>query len=171
MKLYHVDRTGSLHEGNTLFLFNDYSLNGDDGRQICDYVDNLYPEGISEHGNRYLFDDKYNDWIIEAHLENMRLRSFPKSLSRFQSFFALSDEYVEPFLIKLNIQKEGHNIFEVESENCSFYDMNLIDKLRYPGVGVTQYYAYQYWAGERSEDPLLECLLPFPVTIGKKVNL
>jgi len=100
----------------------------------------------------------------------MRLRSFPQSLSRFQSFFTFSAEWVEPFLIKLNIQKESVSIFEVESETCSFYDMNLIDKLKYLGVGVTQYYAYQYWAGERSENPLLECLLPFPVTIGKKVN-
>ena len=170
MKLYHVDRLNRLQEGENITLFNDYSLDGDYGCQICDFVCNLYPEGISEHGNRYLFDGQNVDWIKEAHLENMRLRSFPESLSRFQSFFALSTEWVEPFLIKLNIQKESVSIFEGESENCSFYDMNLIDKLQYHGVGVTQYYAYQYWAGERSENPLLECLLPLPVTIGKKVN-
>lgn len=170
MKLYHVDRLNRLQEGENITLFNDYSLDGDYGCQICDFVRNLYPEGISEHGNRYLFDGQNVDWIKEAHLENMRLRSFPKSLSRFQSFFALSAEYVEPCLIKLNAQKESVSIFEVDSENCSFYDMNLIDKLILEGVGVTQYFAYQYWAGERSENPLLECLLPFPVTIGNKVN-
>ena len=170
MKLFHVDRENRLHEGDILKLFTDYDLRTYYGRQICDYVRNLYPEGISEHGNQYLFDGINKDWIVEAHLENMRLRSFPESLSRFQSFFASSAECVEPFLIKLNIQKESVGIFEVDSENCSFYDMNLIDKLQYPGVGVTQYYAHQYWAGERSENPLLECLLPFPVTIGKKVN-
>lgn len=170
MKLYHVDRLNRLQEGENITLFNDYSLDGDYGCQICGFVRNLYSEGISEHGNRYLFDGQNVDWIKEAHLENMRLRSFPKSLSRFQSFFALPAEYLEPFLIKYVIQKESVSIFEVETENCPFYDMNLIDKLQFPGVGVTQYYAYQYWAGERSEDPLLECLLPFPVTIGKKVN-
>ena len=170
MKLYHVDRKGNLHEGDILNLFTNYGLNAYHGRQICDYVCNLYPEGISEHGDRYLFDGQNVDWIKEAHLENMRLRSFPESLSRFQSFFALSAECVEPFLMKLNIQKESISIFEVDAEICSFYDMSLIDKLKYPGVGVTQYYAYQYWAGERSENPLLEYLLPFPVTIGKKVN-
>lgn len=170
MKLYHVDRLNRLHEGDNLTLFNDFSVNEDRNHPICDYVRKLYPEGISEHGNRYLFDGQNVDWIKEAHLENMRLRSFPESLSRFQSFFAFSTEWVEPFLIKLNIQKESISIFEVDSENCSFYDMNLIDMLQVPGVAVTQFFAYQYWAGERSENPLLECLLPLPVTIGKKVN-
>ena len=130
MKLYHVDRLNRLQEGENITLFNDYSLDGDYGCQICDFVRNLYPEGISEHGDRYLFDGQNVDWIKEAHLESMRLRLFPHSLSR----------------------------------------MNLIDMLQVPGVAVTQYFAYQYWAGERSENPLLECLLPFPVTIGKKVN-
>ena len=77
---------------------------------------------------------------------------------------------MDPFLSRLNIQKESISIFEVDTENYSVYDMNLIDMLQVPGVAVTQYFAYQYWAGERSENPLLECLLPFPVTIGKKVN-
>ena len=170
MKLYHVDRLNRLQEGENITLFNDYSLDGDYGCQICDFVRNLYPEGISEHGNRYLFDGQNVDWIKEAHLENMRLRSFPKTLSRFQSFFALFAECVDPFLSRLNIQKESISIFEVDTENYSVYDMNLIDMLQIPGVAVTQYFAYQYWAGERSENPLLECLLPFPVTIGNKVN-
>ncbi|MDD3473536.1 MAG: hypothetical protein PHS86_12195, partial [Syntrophaceae bacterium] len=160
MKPYHVDRLNRLHEGENLTLFNDFSVNGEINHPFCDYVRKLYPEGISEHGDRYLFDGKNDNWIKEAHLENMRLRSFPESLSRFQSFFALSAEWVEPFLKKLNLQNESISIFEVDSENCSFYDMNLIDKLQCPGVGVTQYYAHQYWAGERSENPLLECLLP-----------
>lgn len=171
MKLYHVDRNRELHEGDILNLSTNYSLNAYHGRQICDYIRHLYPEGISKHGDNYLFVGYNPNWIYEAHLENMRLHSFPESLSRFQSFFALSNEYLEPFLIKINKLKESLTIFEVESENCSFYDMNLIDKLQYTGVGVTQYYAYQYWAGERSENPLLECLLTFPVTIGKKVNV
>lgn len=170
MKLYHVDRKNSLQEGITLHLIIDYSVNGDYGCQIYDFVRNLYPEGISEHGDRYLFDGQFVDWIKEAHLENVRLRSFPKELSRFQSFFALSDEWVEPFLEKLNLQKESVSIFEVESEKVSFYDMNLIDMLQFPGVAITHFFAYQYWAGERSKNPLLECLIPFPVTIGKKVN-
>ncbi len=170
MKLYHVDRLKRLHEGDNLVLFSDFSLNGEKSHPICDYVRKLYPEGISEHGDRYLFDGNNDNWIKEAHLENLRLHSFPESLSRFQSFFALSAEYVEPFLIKLSIHKESVSIFEVHSEKYSIYDMNMIDKLTIPGVGVTQYHAHQYWAGERSENPLLECLLPFPVTIGKKVN-
>ena len=170
MRLHHVDRLNRLYEVETLQLFNDYVVNGDYGCQICDFVRNLYPEGISEHGDRYLFDGQSVDWIKEAHLESMRLRLFPHSLSRFQSFFALSAEYVDPFLSKLNIQKDSVSIFEVESENCAFYDMNLIDKLMLAGVGGAQFFAYQYWAGERSENPLLECLLPFPVTIGNKVN-
>lgn len=170
MKLYHVDRQRCLREGNSLYLTKYYPVKGYYGRQVSEYVSELYPDGISDHGFHYLFDGQYVDWIKEAFLENMRLHLFPQSLSRFESFFALPADYVEPFLIKLNIQIEDSNIFEVESENCAFYDMNLIDKLMLAGVGGAQFFAYQYWAGERSENPLLECLLPFPVTIGNKVN-
>lgn len=170
MKLYHVDRSNNLFEGKVINLFNDYTLTGEYGEEICDRVKLLYTEGISEHGDRYLFDGKYPDWIFECYLENMRLQLFPHCLSRFQSFFALSCEYVDPFLSKLNIHKDSVQIFEIDSENCFPYDMNIIDKLISPGVGVTQYHAYRYWSGDRSECPLIEYLLPLPITIGKKVH-
>ena len=90
MKLFHVDRQRCLREGNTLYLTKYYPVNGYYGRQVSEYVSELYPDGISEHGLRYLFDGNNPNWVYEAHLENMRLRSFPKSLSRFQSFLPYS---------------------------------------------------------------------------------
>lgn len=170
MILYHIDRQKKLTEGQIIRLFDDYSLEGPRGREICEYIRNLYPDGISEHGNRYLFDNKNENWKLETFIENSRLHQHPTYPSRFQSFFAVSKDYIPQMLNKLNTTYAFVNIFEIDTEKYSIHDMSLLDELGF-GAGVVHYNANRYWKGEKSDRPLLEYLVPLPVTIGKMVFL
>ena len=170
MILYHIDRQKKLTEGQIIRLFDDYCINGTGGKEICDYIRKLYPEGISEHGNRYLFADSNINWLNEAFLENIRSQLYPHLPSRFQSFFAVSKEYIPQMLKKLSSTYDSVNIFEIDTDMYSVHDMSLIDKLG-AGAGVVHYNASRYWNGEKSNNPLLEYLIPLPVIIGKMVFL
>ena len=171
MKLYHIDRTHRLSEGDVIKLFDDYKVTGPEGSKIRRYVRKLYPDGITEHGNRYLFDGKVGNWLLEAYLEAARLRSYPKAPSRFQSFFAVSADIIPQMRTRISANPSDP-VFEVDSEHYDVYDMSLIDVLGDKDIGgfaTLQYFADKYWAKERSMVPLLEYLVRPPVTIGPRI--
>lgn len=171
MKLFHIDRNKKLHEGQVVSLFDDYSLHAPYGSEICSQIRAMYPQGISEHGNRYLFLAENENWVFETILENVRLMNHSKLLSRFQGFFAVSDSFLHQMMRKIGATNSNANIFEIEASTYDIYDMSIIDDLKYGGAGTTLYHANRYWTKARSNCPLLECLLPLPVTIGRRILL
>ena len=71
---------------------------------------------------------------------------------------------------KLDIQKNDiSDIFEVESENCAVYDMNLIDSLCSLELGVLNFcISILGWRKIRKSSARMSS--PVSVTIGNKVN-
>lgn len=169
MRLFHIDRHKTLSEGKTISLFDDYSLNAPFGNEICVQVRTMYPQGISERGNKYLFLGENENWVSETTLENVRLINYPKSLSRFQCFFAVPELFLQQMMQRIGATKLNSQVFEVEASSYEIYDMSVIDDLKYGGAGTTHFHANRYWARNQSNAPLLECLLPLPVTIGRKI--
>lgn len=169
MKVFHIDRLKLLSEGQTITLFDDYALDVPHGHEICSQVRTMYPQGISEHGNRYLFLAENDNWLYETILENARLLNHPKSQSRFQSFFAVSDVFLPQMMERLEATESNSYVFEIDACKYDVYDMNIINDMKYGGAGTTLYHANRYWAKERTSNPLLELLLPLPVTIGRRV--
>ena len=75
MKLFTIDRARQLKANDTIRLFNDYAYveNTEETEQWLQLVRNQYPAGISEHGNRYLFDETGStDKLCEIIFEYVR---------------------------------------------------------------------------------------------------
>lgn len=138
----------------------------------------LYPEGLSRHGIQYLIEyfliiqDSQtgqslrlcpSEPVIEAIFEQVRKEEFSHCPSRMQSMFAwtnLNDAYEFK-------SSEEDTIYQIESDKAFIADMNLL----YLGGSILGAYEYarRYWAGETSNAPKLEAIIPLPVTIGSKI--
>jgi len=113
--------------------------------------------------DRYLI---YATPAIEAIFELVRAYEFPGLTSRFQSFFG------SPTMVDLRKfagqYVQSGTIYEVQAQKYSLFDMALVA----PGytIGHTLANARQYWSGSHSPDPILECLIDLPVTVGNEVG-
>lgn len=160
MNLYHVDRGGRLKEGPQLCLFDDYSVDGYD----CKLIHQQYPDGITEHGNKYIFDAMESSHI-ESVFELVQQMQYPERLSRFQAVFAIDRNGIKPFLNQVGMTPTTQ-IFRVHSNVINKLDMHLLCGNTYFAL---QHYANMYWSGLKSPEPLFEYLLKPPVTIQKMV--
>ena len=167
MKYYHVDRAGRLGSCRVIELFDDYELNGDPGlcKALGAHAAELYPEGITEHGNRYIFDSTENS-LLESSFELVRMLKYPSKLSRFQAFYAVSGEQLGRMMKKIGANSNT-DVYEVSAECIERYDMNLL-------LGncflMQEYYAEQYWSQKTSGNPLFEYLMKPPVQIIRKLS-
>jgi hypothetical protein len=162
LNLYHVDRGGRLKEGQQLCLFDDYSVIDYD----CKLIHQQYPEGITEHGDRYIFDPTESSHI-ESVFELVRQMRYPERLSRFQAVFAIDRNGIKPFLSQVGMTPTTQ-IFKVHSDTVNKLDMSLLSGNTYFSL---QYFANLYWSGQKSLNPLFEYLLKPPVMIQKMVYL
>ncbi|MCG2572348.1 DUF2441 domain-containing protein [Acinetobacter sp. ME22] len=183
---FTVDRESSLNSGKRLELITDLSktmkitmsgMISED--QLVESFRRNYPNGISLHGQSYLFG--YPAFVaksgskqlvhispmIEAIFEQVRRADFPTLPSRFTSMFAWQSKN-DAHTFKNNYRSPNANIFEVESEEYFLGDMSL---LTIGGQVMNTFeLAYKYWNGDRSDKPSIEVLLPLPVSIGKLVT-
>lgn len=165
---YHIDRLGTLRSDSVIGLTHYRDINPEALQQ---HVDQLFPEGVSSHGERYFL---RNDTpaivispIIELLFEYVRRSSYADKPSRFQSFFAfrsLSDSrnFLEKFC-----NSQG-TIWEVEYDESRAFraDMNVLTLRN--SLLVSSYRAHRYWQGlpdPSGEPPVWEYLLRPPVTI------
>lgn len=172
MIAYHIDRTNSLSECQTIFsatIFNE-SISS-----------TLFGGFISQHGAHYLTDcsDK-NDFCsyqIEFEYELIRRSLFPHCFSRFQSMFAL--KRIDDLRFWKSLKNPSYRIFEIEFDDsaCQEYDASFLkggpiwDNRFFWSPTSTLYNAINYWRGERSECPLTELLIMGSIFIKKEICL
>ena len=167
IKLYHIDRGKYLKERQKIILSNDYSSNPSDDllrEKIISDIKCFFPEGITRHGNSYLFSDDptyTNNLTCEIVYEIIRRSQFPGKLSRMQSFFAFDEMGIQAYAAHW----DGH-VFEVEAAHVEKYDMNLVKNT---GLATNSYFAHKYWNGESSDSPIYEYLLKPPIEIIRMI--
>lgn len=176
MRFYHIDRTCSLNEEDTINLIKYIDINSTDGDKsntllLQNKVDEMFPDGVSKHGEQYyisssLFNDTNCD--IELIFELVRRYKYPDKLSRFESFFAVDKENIPIMLNQLRCNSNNVKIFEVECEEYSKHDMKLLNK---GGNLVNTVFADLYWEGKTLGCPTYEYLLKPPVKIIREIKL
>lgn len=183
--LYTLDRLNSYSPGTRISLRSpNYAplLPLGPARQLdSNFLAGQFPDGLSNHGQRYLINWSvapglvdtnmgesltYSASTIELVFELVRRLEFPDSFSRFASFFGCRDEAeLRTFAAKKN---STGTIYEVEVGEFQVRDMSLLD------LGDTNSHAWlnarKYWSEADSGDPIWECLIKLPVTIGKQVG-
>lgn len=183
MDLYTVDRSGLLVPGQRIELDTNPDLSGVRYRHTeaerKQFLNELYPDGLSKHGNHYLgnYDLVRADNLghplaivpiepaIELVFELVRKVHFPDQPSRYQSFFAWDN--LDRARAFQRFAMPNAPIYEVEAAGAIRKDMNL---LRLGFSGLDGYlFAHRYWREEASDNPDWEYLLQFPVVVGNQV--
>lgn len=176
MLAYHLDRSEKLKEGYELHLL-DTSANLDD--QIVE----LYGfNKVSHWGklcyeyllNPFTFTDinSMNSFQIDLQAEIIRKQFYSNMPSRFKSIFAVKQisDFI-PWAKYFSINQCPH-IFEIECDASQCIELDAT----YLKGGITcnpnsQIESlHKYWSGQLSNSPLLELLIPLPVTIGRSIR-
>ena len=172
----HTDRRGSLQAGQVIDLSNDAATIGQYNTDRAQFLSALFPNGISEHGERYLFQQQRDtSGMIEALAEWIRQAKYPHLPSRLQSFFAWRTlEDARRFGQSRALRDAAGSpivsiIWEVESQAAIFEsDMNRLH------LGECWLDAFlwvdAYWRQDYTPRPLIEVLLELPVRVIRKVS-
>jgi len=177
---YHVSR-GDISNLSELDLKKTDFCISSEGIHSCEefikYKTELFPSGISRHGQFYL--DKVflstgpnlshtpNELILETTFDLVRQLKFPDIPSRFTSVFGcLTLE--DALIIKSQTFQNQGVIYRVACENYFIADMNLLRQVA-TVIGL-QLVAEKYWSGQSSNNPFLEVLMACPVIILEAVG-
>jgi len=178
---YHVDRSRSLIEDMPIQLsksgFENYYQ---ESALLC----KLFQDGMSKQGMHYMSNStifngpeiQFRDIsssIIEQNVEFTRNILHPTIPSRFQCFFAfptINDIFLWPMFCD-----QDYPVFEIQyDETCPVLDSYFLKGgIDYKGVyspTMGLICAEQYLSGKMSDSPMLEVLIPLPVTIGKCIG-
>jgi hypothetical protein len=179
MKLYHIDRFGTLNVGQTINLIKNISFeNLISNENINDIMKKYYCDGISHHGIHYLLNNElYNNNVMplsnvmDIIFEYERLLNYSDKLSRYQAFYAFDKNGVIEFIKNNSLSNSFYKIYEVESNYYEKHNMTLISGAFHYNIASM---AKLYW--EDKSDPynrlvLNEYLLKFPIKVVKEVNL
>lgn len=175
MKLYHIDRIGTLKEGQILKLikfdgFNDIIVEGNNlSIEFNNIIKDLFDNEISNHGFNYINDVFPKSYLpkLELLYELIRKIKYDNCPSRYKSFYAVEIKDLKRLMHRLNVNLDNCDIYEVESNSYFKADMNL---LKGDGKLFDIIYAEKYWNQEVSEEPLFEFLLEYPIKIVKKIR-
>ncbi|MEG2993548.1 MAG: hypothetical protein RR847_04670 [Bacilli bacterium] len=179
MKLYHIDRLGTIESKEELNLNeNIYLEDAACNKCLQLALNQSYKNGLSAHGIKYFFQNEFANSgavplsnMIDTIFEYERLLNYPDKLSRYQAFYAFDKEGIIKFINDKNLIIQYHKIYEVESKSYERHNMSLV-------AGDTHYnisaMAKCYW--EDKEDPWnrivqYEYLLEYPIKIIKEVKL
>jgi hypothetical protein len=147
----------------------------DDAKNL---IDNLYPNGISQHGRQYLFDkyvwlyDQYQNsyvsylQILEITFELVRLWRHTDKPSRFTSLFGCLT-FEDALKLKTERFTNSGDIYKVSTDNYFKADMNLLLTATIPGNILM---AEKYWTGQQGPNPFWEILMNAPVKIIEKIT-
>jgi hypothetical protein len=170
-KLYTVDRRGTLREGMVLDLvrFTDISP-----RELQLHLDNMFPQGVSCHGNNYFLSNGSHGVVvspmIELLFEYVRRACYPDRPSRFTSWFGV--ESVDD--AKRFRERYGGGmgaIFEVQADGIFRANMGLlrIDRT----VLTCSFYAHCYWQsqpGPKGVEQFWEVLMVPPIRVIGRIE-
>lgn len=170
MRYYTLDRTGRLSEGMILGLVRHLDVQPD---FLLKHVDEMFPEGVTEHGNSYFLRGSRPansvESAIELLFEYVRRSHYPDRPSRFQSVFAFASvEETQTFRKKHG--KPTHVIWEVEATLSFKGNMGLLTLAS--SLLTLSWRAHEYWRGQpgKGVPELWECLLVPPVTIVRPIE-
>ncbi|SKA20068.1 hypothetical protein [Pantoea eucalypti] len=146
--LYTVDRGGYFDSGNTPHLT---ELNGTGLTELDQYIQMLFPDGMSPHGHKYFFNSNSSvmkiDCSTELHLEMHRRAFHSHKPSRFTSLFACQAiEECIVFRQKYGSARNPIYSFEIDEKDVHFGDMELLKA----GCSTLafSYHLDLYWSGE-----------------------
>ena len=169
--LYTVDRHNLLSENYSVDLIKHADL---DPPFLQQHVDDLFPEGVSSHGDRYFLSNTSSPMLaspqIELIVEYVRRANYPQCPSRFQSFFAVETiQQARQFRQEYNDSIGIGSIWQIEVDTKQIFkaDMNLLRVM--PSILCSSWAAHEYWRGNMSQDPFMEYLVQLPVIIKTKV--
>lgn len=199
MTLYHLDRTNTFPSDKNEQL--SFPVNTNNTISANNFFQTIYPHGISETGKRYLntFDiqtatfehskqtcENFRIYTIEYIFEMIRLHHFSHLPSRFTSLFACeTPQDIKSWyeILKGNAMDTSNaTVKTIETHGTTFCaDSQWRDKrltLKQNGDIVQVFnpfayheWAYHYWNGKRTENPLIEVLCELPVTVTRSVPL
>ena len=170
MKLYTVDRKGTLNPGDIcdLVVYDDINP-----KSLANHVSSMFPGGVSAHGERYFLQNSAHSTIISPMLElvfeYVRRSKFPHLPSRFQCMFAM-DSVAAANQFKHQYDCNDAPVYRVESQTTTIkVDMTLLTAQT---VLVTSHFGHLYWSGEKHPEiePFWEYLLRCPVTVCERVE-
>lgn len=166
---YTVDRLTSLNENLSIQLISYQDISP---KELQDHVNDMFPDGVSKHGDTYFLKNKSLGKVINSNIELLfeyvRRTKYIDKPSRFQSFFAF-EKKEDALNFKQKYGNPDNLVWEVEGKNYFKADMNLLIL----GASILQisYLANQYWQGNSSDNPVWEILLKPPIHMRKKINL
>ncbi|EOW9210583.1 TPA: DUF2441 domain-containing protein [Vibrio cholerae] len=170
-KFYTVDRLGTLSSGTVIDITKYDDVNP---KVLQSHVDELFPNGVSAHGENYLLKKGSHGQIsssaIELLFEYVRRAHLPEIKSRFECSFAC-ESIDEAMAFRNRFGQPSDRIFEVLSDKPYFKgNMVLLDNNQ--TSLVCSYFADEYWKGNQGPIPesFWEILLELPVTIGDQVG-
>jgi hypothetical protein len=166
---YTVDRLGTLRENQTIELICYADI---DPPELQSHVNEMFPNGVSFHGNNYFLNGKSLAGLaspnIEILFEYVRRAHYPKCPSRFQSLFAL-ETIEQAMAFRKKYGSTNSLIWEVESKISFRADMNLLTTGDI-SILCYSYFANLYWRGETRENPFWEYLLLPPVRVLRRIK-
>lgn len=178
MKLYHIDRFGTINVGQILELQRNIYVENPK-KQIClNKILPYYENGLSHHGIHYLFNNELSNNrvmplnnVMDIIFEYERMLNYNDKLSRYESFYAFDNVGVKEFIKSNNLSESFYKIYEVESDYYEKHNMSLISGNSHYDIAAM---AKIYW--ENGEDPynrkvINEYLLKFPIKIIREVKL
>jgi hypothetical protein len=145
--------------------------------EFKEYKLDLFPNGISKHGEIYLhnpfksvppnYSTAPNEFIIETVFELIRRLKFSTKKSRFISTFGCLtlDDARE---IRDNVFKNKGSIYLVSCDNYFKADMKFLRQTA-SIIGI-QIVAEKYWSGLSTSNPFWEILMEAPIRIIKKIE-
>jgi hypothetical protein len=176
-----VDRSSTCVAGQILnlqgatYTFQHQTSGIESPDEIAGTMAMMYPDGVSIHGQRYLFERSQTaqggyliNNLVEIVVELVRRSNFQEIPSRFTSLFGWETSEAAQTFRQRSCQP-FHPIIRVETDQPGFKaDMELL-KL---GVSVASALtlANKYWKGESSANPCWEILLQPPVRVIERVE-
>lgn len=175
MIAYHLDCSGKLKEGYKLPLI-DTNANPDD--QIV----KLYGFNKVSHWGKLCYEyllnpftltdiNSINSFQIDLQAEIIRKQFYSNIPSRFKSIFAVKQ--ISDFIPWKNIFQliRSTKIFEIEydTSKCIELDANYLRGGIDCNPNSQIESLHKYWSGQLSNSPLLELLIPLPITIGRSI--
>lgn len=151
-----------------------------DKNDLANLVNELYPNGLTEHGKRYLLDECLviptsngpapsvpHMPMIELIFELVRRLEFPNQISRFQVIYGW-DSVEDAKKFKLLHGTNDSSIYAVTCEESVRLDMNLL-YLGGSSIGSI-FFARKYWRGEAGNNPQWEILMKPPVEVVRIIE-
>lgn len=168
---YTVDRLGALSTGQNLSLFSNRLTDV----SFRSFLDELFPSGISKHGQQYLenaackFYSK--EGALELYFEEVRKACYPNAPSRFESIFCC-ESLQDAKDMACFLESPSSPVFEIHAGE-DFLRVNMALLNNTGSILSVAYRAHDYWRGKEGEidqKPIWEIIAKLPVTVGRKVG-